>query len=359
MEIILIVLLILLGFIFIVYTLKNKNSNQDIQACIKMLEMEQRNVYELRQEFMRMQMDLQKRFHDDFERFHDVTAQQMIMMEKNVKDNLLYGQKNTDHAFAQVMEQMGRMDETQAQLKEVSSSLSMLQNVLTDKKSRGTYGEIELYALLDFQMQSHYQRYAKQYKLDNGYIVDAVLFGVSGIDMLCIDSKFPMENYQRILSSKNKEEERRYHQLFISDVKKHIKAIAQKYIIEEQTAPFAFMFIPAEAVFSYIHANCEELVQLSFTSRVYFVSPTTLMATTTAIKAMYLDAQRDAHARDIQKELQKLQQEFNRFSVRYESVRSDFDKNYQDLQSLHTTAVKIMRRFEAIAQVQLKEEENK
>lgn len=318
---------------------------------------ETKEAMQLKQEFMQMQMDLQKQLHHDLEQMHTSNYQQMMLMEQKMKENLLYGQTHTSQTFEKVMEQMGRIDEAQTQLKEMSSSLQTLQQVFVDKKSRGTYGEIELYALLDYQMQGNYRLLQKQHKLSNGMIADACLLQLDGMNKLCIDSKFPLENYRRMCNSKTKEEEKKYHTAFINDVKKHIKTIAQKYILEEETLPFAFLFLPSETIFSYIHTSCEEVVQTSFEQCVYLVSPSTLMASVTLVKAMNLHMQRNQNARTIHKELLLLQKEFEHFHQRYERIRSDFEKTYHDFQQLDITARKMQRRFEEIANVTWEEKE--
>ena len=141
-------------------------------------------------------------------------------------------------------------------------------------------------------------------------------------------------------------------------MKKHVRSIASKYILPQETAEFACMFLPAEAVFSYIYASCDEVVQYSYEEKVYMVSPTTLMAYLTAIRAIYLGVQRNEHVEQIQQELKHLQVEFERFHKRYQTVGSDFERTYQDMRQLQITAGKIVKRFEEIQEVQLDKKEN-
>ena len=248
---------------------------------------------------------------------------------------------------------MGRLDESQHSIREVSASILQLQNVLNDKKTRGIFGEIELYSLLETAMGTDEHRYQKQYKLSNGTIADAVLFASEPLRMICIDSKFPLENYNRLMSADTAQEKARAHAQFVQDVKRHIRAIASKYILPQETAEFACMFLPAEAVFSYIYASCDEVVRYSYEEKVYMVSPTTLMAYLTAIRAIYLGVQRNEHVEQIQQELKHLQVEFERFHKRYQTVGSDFERTYQDMRQLQITAGKIVKRFEEIQEVQL------
>lgn len=283
----------------------------------------------------------------------ETTTQRLFSIEKNVNQHLQQGYTSTSEAFGKVMEQMGKLDESQKNLKEVSLSIASIQNVLTDKKTRGIFGEIELYSLLENAFGLDQKRFAKQYKLSNGSIADAVVFAKAPLHMICIDSKFPLENYNRCMEETRKEEKARLHRLFVSDVKKHIKTIHDKYIIAEETAEFAYMFLPAEAVFSYIYGNCEEIISYSYEQKVYLVSPTTLMAYITAIKAIYLGIERNENMISIQQELKKLQVEFERFEKRYQVIYHDFDKCYQDMRQLHTTTSKMIQRFHEIEEVKL------
>ena len=100
------------------------------------------------------------------------------------------------------------------------------------------------------------------------------------------------------------------------------------------------MFLPAEAIFSYIYAACDEVVKESYEKKVYLVSPTTLMAYITAIKAIYLGVERNENMAAMQKELGKLQQEFQRFEKRYQNVCSDFERCYEDMRLLQITSRK-------------------
>ncbi|MEG0360479.1 MAG: DNA recombination protein RmuC [Longicatena sp.] len=293
---------------------------------------------------------------NDLQKLNETTTDRLFSIEKNVNANLTQGYESTSKVFGQVLQQMGKLDESQQNLKEVSLSISHLQSILTDKKTRGIFGEVELYSLLEMAMGDNQKRYAKQYKLSNGSIVDAAIFASEPLHVICVDSKFPLENYNRIMQDDiSVEERKKVHNTFVQDVKKHIKAIGDKYIIPEETAEFAYMFLPAEAIFSYIHSNCEDIVRYSYEQKVYLVSPTTLMAYITAIKAIYIGQQRNENIVAIQEALKNLQIEFDRFEKRYGDVSKDFERCYQDMRTLHITTEKLTRRFKDIQEVDLKD----
>ena len=290
----------------------------------------------------------------DFHQLNEVTVNRLVNIESKVNESLLQGFEKTNKAFSSVLEQMARIDETQHNLKSLSSNITSLQNVLTDKKTRGTYGEVELYSILESIFGNNEKRFSKQVKLSNENIADCVIHAPSPLGEIVIDSKFPLENFNRLYDeSLSKQDLVRVKNEFKKDVAKHIKDIREKYIIPGETAEIAYMFIPAEAVFAEIYGHYDELVQLSYDSKVFLVSPTTLMAYITAIKAIYLGQERNDRVIEIQEEFVKLSREFERFNERFISVTKDFDKTYKDIQNVSITSDKIIKRFKQIESVEL------
>ena len=270
-------------------------------------------------------------------------------LSDRLNSNLIQTHRATNEVFNSINERMVRIDEAQKGINELSNDVVSLQKILTDKKSRGTFGEIELYSLLEAAYGTNYDRYCKQYHLPNGYIADAVIFGGDSLGIICVDSKFPLENYRRIYdenaSNTDKENAKK---AFKADVKKHIDDIKNKYIIPGVTADMAYMFIPAEAVFAEIYANFDELVDLSYQSKVYLVSPTTLMAYITAIRSIYLGQTKDQKAKEIQELLNELSVEFDRFYDRSQNLYKDYQKLGLDFEQINTTSNKIVKRFDKI-----------
>lgn len=270
-------------------------------------------------------------------------------LSERLNSNIIQSHKATNEVFNNINEKMVRIDEAQKGINELSNEVVSLQKILTDKKSRGTFGEIELYSLLEAAYGVNIDKWQKQYHLPNGYIADAAIFGGDSLGILCIDSKFPLENYRRMYddnsSSIDKDVARK---AFKADVKKHIDDISNKYIVPGVTAPMAYMFIPAEAIFAEIYANFSDLVDLSYTNKVYLVSPTTLMAYITAIKSIYLGQTKDQKAKEIQELLNELSVEFDRFYERTQLLYNDYQKLSRDFDSINTTSNKIVKRFNKI-----------
>lgn len=358
---ILVIAVLLLLIVMVILWLPGKRQGNMKEIVLESEKRQQNALYQLQQhmneELMYFQNQLTQSLKQDLNQLNTITSDRLFSIEKNVNANLTHGYETTSQVFGKVLQQMGKLDESQGQLKELSASISSLQGVLTDKKTRGIYGEIELYSILSMAMGDNEQRYGKQVRLSTGSIADAVIYASEPLGQICIDSKFPLENYNRLIDEQLYAEERRKAKAsFIQDVKKQIKAIAEKYIIPNETADFAYMFIPAEAVFSYLHASCLDIIRYSYEQKVYLVSPTTLMAYITAMKAIYIGQQRNENVLLIQNELKNLQVEFERFEKRYTVLGNDFEKCYQDMKALQITSRKLLNRFKQIADVEIKEE---
>lgn len=354
----LVCLVILLILVWMLW--KGQNNNGKARE-VREMELQNRQMMEemskrFNQELLQFQHLLHQGMQQDLHTLREDTTNRLFSMEKSMNQTLKEQMEHTGTAFHAMMSEMSRMREAQKRLTDLSVDIQDLQKVFHDKKTRGIYGEIELYSLLENVMGDHVQRWGKQVRLSNGMIADAVLYGGATMPKIVIDSKFPLENYRRLLdASLSKEEQKKAQNQFIQDVKKHIQAISSKYIIEDETAEFAYLFLPAESLFAYLHGNCPQLVEFGFHEHVYLVSPTTLMAYITAIKAIYLNQQRSANMLSIQKELKKLAIEFERFEKRYTNVSNDFERTYQDMRQLSITAEKLNKRFAAIVNVELSE----
>lgn len=294
----------------------------------------------------------------ELSRMSQSSAVQLERLDARVNDSLMRGFEKTGNSFAMMKAEMARISAAQLNLQQLSSSIDSLQGILNDKKTRGTYGEVELYSLLEQVFGSNDARFQKQYHLSNGTIADAVILSPQPLGLICIDSKFPLENYNRMMDSDcSRDQQVQARNGFARDVRKHISDIADKYINPPETAEMAYLFVPAEAVFAEIYGHFDDVVQYSYQRSVYIVSPTTLMAYLTAIRAIYLGQQRNAKVEEIQQEYQKLSQEFERFEKRFTQVSSDFGRTYQDIHMLETTFAKMSSRFADINAVRLNDRE--
>ena len=292
----------------------------------------------------------------DFLNLTVVVEGRLDKINESVEVKLEKSFEDTKKTFSNVMQSLGRLDEAQKKMEFLSNNVQNLNNVLTDKKTRGIFGEVQLYHVLSSAFGNNSEIYQKQYKLSNGTMADAVIFAPEPVGTICIDSKFPLENYRRIFEdiSENKlENEKNFEQ----NLKKHIDDISSKYIIKNETTDQAILFLPAEAIFAYLNAYMPKTVEYAYSRRVWITSPTTMMAILTTIQAVSQNLKQSQYALEIQKELNSLSDEFERYAKRWETLEKDINKVSKDVKDIFTTSTKITRRFDNIKNVDVFEKE--
>jgi DNA recombination protein RmuC len=263
-----------------------------------------------------------------------------------VNERLDEGFKKTNETFANVMARLATIDEAQKKIDGLTTNVVSLQELLGDKRSRGAFGEVQLEGLVRNILPT--QAFEMQYSLPNGTRADCVLKLPEPTGMVAVDSKFPLENFHRMLANEPGADKQ-----FRADVKKHVDDISSKYIIPDVTSDGAVMFIPAEAVFAEIHAYHQEVVDYAMQRRVWIVSPTTLMAVLNTARAVMKDVETRKQVHIIKDELGKLGREFGRFDERMKKLADHIRQAHEDAQDVRTTSQKITKRFTSIEQVEL------
>ncbi len=278
-----------------------------------------------------------------------------------VDERLMEGFKQTNQTFSNILARLSKIDEAQKNIESLSSDIISLQDVLTDKKTRGTFGEVQLSQLLAAVFGDKNDGvYELQHKMPNNKIADAIIKTPEPLGVIAIDSKFPLENYRRMIDRELHEHQRtQAARDFKMNVKRHIDNIADKYIVPDHTSNQAIMFIPAEAVFAEIYAYHEDLVKYSQERRVWIVSPTTLMSVLTTIQVVLQNMEREKFASIIHDELKQLGQEFKRYRRRWNKLRSHIDRVSDDVRNVHITTEKISTKFEQISNAEVETEEKK
>ncbi len=273
-----------------------------------------------------------------------------------VEERLEKGFEKTTTVFADVLKRLALIDKAQEKIAELSGNVVSLQEVLSDKRSRGAFGEVQLAALISNMMPEN--SYSLQHTFPNGVRADCVLFLPDPTGTVCIDSKFPLEGYRRMTDTALGDADRKSaEQQFRQDIKKHIKDIASKYIIPGETSDGAVMFIPAEAVFAEIHGHYPDLVEEAQNARVWLASPTTMMAVLTTARAVLKDAATRKQVHIIQDHLVALSKDFDRFQQRMDKLATHIGQASQDVTDVQVSAKKISSRFSKIEQVELPDEE--
>ncbi|MCD6038915.1 MAG: rmuC [Gammaproteobacteria bacterium] len=281
-----------------------------------------------------------------------ITDARLKEINNQVEKRLAEGFEKSTETFSQVIQRLALIDAAQRKITELSSSIMNLQDILNDKRSRGTFGEVQLSALIRNVIPE--QHFSFQHTLSNGKRADCILLLPEPTGNIAIDAKFPLENFRILIDSSLRETDRsQAEQKFKIDIRKHIQDIAEKYIIPKETADGAIMFIPAEAVFAEIHAHYPDLVEIAHRAKVWLVSPTTLMAILTTARAVLKDAATRQQVHIIQKHLHSLAADFDRFQKRMDNLARHIAQAHTDVEQVHTSAKKITERFDQIEQVEL------
>ena len=300
---------------------------------------------------------LTKNINENFEKLSQKIENRLDVMNMKVEERLSKGFEETTKTFGNVLERLSKIDEAQKKIEALSSNVVSLQDILTDKKSRGIFGEIQLYQILSSVFgEKNDKLYQKQYKLSNGTIVDSIIFTPEPLGNIAVDSKFPLENYRKMYNNDLSQIERENARKdFVTDLKKHIDAISSKYIIKNETSEQAILFLPAEAIFAEINAYHTDIIEYAYKKNVRIASPTTLISVLTVIQVMMTNLERDKYANIIQQELEKLNVEFTRYRTRWDNLQKDIEKVSKDVKEINTTSNKISKRFTEISNAKFEE----
>jgi len=327
---------------------------------LETLKLQQENLTQGMAEVRKQVTDALSRYGDDLgkrvESLTQTTDKRLKDISGQVEKRLSEGFEKTTATFADVVKRLALIDEAQKKITELSGNVVSLQEVLADKRSRGAFGEVQLSALVRNVMPENSFKF--QYGLPNNTRVDCMLFLPEPSGNIAIDSKFPLETYRRITDMDIGDADRlAAERQFKQDIRKHIKDIADKYIIQGVTSDGAVMFIPAEAVFAEIHAHFYELVEEAQRAKVWIVSPTTLMAVLTTARAVLKDSATRKQVHIIQDHLIALSKDFSRFQVRMDKLSTHIQQANKDVEDVNTSARKISSRFEKIEKVEMLNEE--
>lgn len=348
MEYILIGLDIIILIFLIILIIKNKNNESVVEKISKLETNIVKEIGDFKSEFSR---DIR----DDFETTNEKLDKRLQLISEKVNERLDENFEKTNKTFTSVLERLSKIDEAQKKIDSLSSDIISLQGILTDKKTRGIFGEVNLEHIMSNVFGPNNKKiYEMQHAFNNETIADCVLYAPEPLGTIAIDSKFPLENYQAMVNRKNSIDVRtNAEKLFKSDMKKHIDAISNKYIIPGVTSDQAILFLPAEAIFAELNAYHTELLEYAYKRRVWITSPTTLISTLTTIQIIMKNMERDQYAEIIHKELKLLDVEFNRYKERWDKLSRSIETVSHDVRDIHTTTDKITKRFHSINQVEM------
>ncbi|MEM6373265.1 MAG: DNA recombination protein RmuC [Pseudomonadota bacterium] len=285
-----------------------------------------------------VQQQMQDRLADNALR----SQRSLTEMQERMKETLHGSSKQTTTSLTQLQERLASIDKAQDNITKLSGDVLSLQDILSNKQTRGAFGEIQLRDIVSKALPS--DSYALQHTLSNGRRADCLIDLPNPPGPIVIDSKFPLEAYEALRAADSEHALKAAVAQMKVAVKKHIFDISEKYIIEGETADGALMFLPSEAVYAELHANFPDLVRAGFDARVWIVSPTTCMATLNTMRAILKDARMREQAGAIRKELSMLVQDVDRLGVRVGNLDRHFGQASKDIEEIKISADKAGKR---------------
>ena len=272
----------------------------------------------------------------------EMMEKRLMQVQQQMTENLQGSARRTAHSLGELQQRLSAIDKAQENITKLSGNVLSLQDILSNKQTRGAFGEIQLNDIVSKALPS--DNYTMQATLSNGRRADCLIHLPNPPGPIVVDSKFPLEAYEAIRKASSDSELSDAAKLFRAAIKKHIRDISGKYIIEGETAEGALMFLPSEAVYAELHSNFPEIVREGFSERVWIVSPTTCMATLHTVRAILKDARMQEQAGAIRKELGLLYQDVDRLGNRVENLDRHFGLAAKDLSEVKISADKAGRR---------------
>lgn len=276
-------------------------------------------------------------------------TQMLANMERRLEEvtksmgDTLHGQATrTARSLGELQQRLETIDKAQANIEKLSGNVLSLQDILSNKQTRGAFGEIQLRDIVSKALPQ--DSFTLQATLSNGKRADCLIHLPNPPGPIVIDSKFPLEAYEALMFAADERARTQAAREFRTAVRAHIKAIAERYILEGETADGALMFLPSEAVYAELHANFPDVVREGFEARVWTVSPTTCMATLNTMRAILKDVRMREQAGHIRRELALLAKDVERLGDRVGNLDRHFGQAQKDIAEIKISADKAGRR---------------
>ena len=271
-----------------------------------------------------------------------VMEQRLAEVTRQMGESLHGTATRTARSLGELQQRLETIDKAQANIEKLSGNVLNLQDILANKQARGAFGEIQLNDIVQKALPA--DAYTMQATLSNGKRADCLIHLPNPPGPIVIDAKFPLEAYEALRRAETPRQLTEAQGLLRAAVRVHIKAIAEKYILDGETAAGALMFLPSEAVYAELHANFPEVVRDGFAARVWIVSPTTCMATLNTMRAVLKDARMREQAGAIRTALRQLHRDVEIISERVDKLNTNFNQARQDLDGISTAAERAGKR---------------
>ncbi len=274
------------------------------------------------------------------------SARSLSDLQERMKDTLSGSSEKTTKSLTELQERLATIDKAQSNIEKLSGDVLSLQDILSNKQRRGMFGEIQLTDIVSKALPA--ESYTLQATLSNGKRADCLIHLPNPPGPIVIDAKFPFEAYEAFAAAETKDDQAAALRALGAAVKVHIKAIADKYLIEGETADGALMFLPSEAVYAELHARLPDVVRAGFDARVWIVSPTTCMATLNTMRAILKDARMREQAGAIRKALRQLHRDVEIIGEKAGKLETHLRQAGDDVSGVLTAATRAGKRADRL-----------
>lgn len=309
----------------------------------------------------RFQQSINEGIDNKFKNLNEQLNTQIGLLNKRVDERLEGGFKTTTETVRSVTERLAKIDEAQKNIEALSGDVISLKSVLENNQQRGQFGEFQLSMILKNVFGETHGLYEEQYSIKGDNVrADAVVFLPPPYNMLCIDSKFPYKDYLDVIDGKDddpslEEAKKNFNKAFM----KHVNDIKSKYIIPNKTAPQAFMFIPSDGVFAYLHVHLHDLIEEAQSKGVIVTSPATLQAMLATMAMLKINYERAQNLDFITNQIQGLSKDFNKWSDDWDKISKNISAVSNAQISLDNRARLMKDKFQKIHDSQIEQLEDK
>ncbi|MDP6786332.1 MAG: DNA recombination protein RmuC [Rhodospirillales bacterium] len=280
--------------------------------------------------------------------------QRLETLTKRLGDGLSAQTEKTGETLKGIHERLAVIDAAQKNITNLSEQVVGLQDILSNKQARGAFGEVRLQDLVQDCLPA--TAFDLQVTLSNRTKADCLIKLPNPPGSIVVDAKFPLEAYLALQEATDDGARKRASTALRSDVLKHVKDIAERYVIPGETAEWALLFLPSEAIYAELHANFLAVIDEAHRLRVAIVSPNTMWGVLNTIRALLRDVRLREQAHLIQGEVHKILEDIDRLNQRVTKLQRHFDQAGDDIREIRISSEKIVSRGERIEDMELEEE---
>ena len=274
------------------------------------------------------------------------SARSLSDLQERLTETLSGAAESSTRQLTALQERLAAIDRAQSNIEKLSGDVLGLQDILSNKQARGAFGEIQLTDIVGKALPA--DSYSLQATLSNGRRADCLIHLPSPPGPMVIDAKFPLESYETLVRADTKPAQEAALRAFGQAVRTHIRAIAERYILDGETADGAILFLPSEAVYAELHARLPHIVREGFAARVWIVSPTTCMATLNTMRAVLKDARMREQAGAIRKSLRLLHRDVEMIGARAAKLETHLRQAGEDVSGILTASSRAGKRADRL-----------